>query len=631
MAEFTIPEALLHAARHHSAGRLPVAEAILKLILQRDPNCWGALHLLGIIALQTGRHAMAVEVLRPAARLAPEDPAIHSNLGEAYRLGGRLEEAVACYRQALAVRPDFHEALGNLGLTLSAQGRLDDAAQCLRQAIALKPDFAEAYNNLGNVAWDRKLLDEALTCYQRAVTLQPQLATAHSNLGLVLSDLGRIEEAVTCFRRALSLRPDAADFHSSLIQALNYLCGDDAETIAAELRQWNARHGHPAAQPFAPHSNDRSAERTLRIGYVSADFRDHVVGHNLLPLFTSHDRKRFEIHCYAHVAAPDAFTEKFRSLAHHWRDISSLDDTAVAGLARQDGIDILVDLALHTAKNRLRVFARKPAPVQVSFAGYPGGTGLQAIDYHLTDPYLEPPTPGDQSGPDAPFRLPHSFWCYTAPAEAPEVGPLPAQASGHVTFGCLNNVCKVTDSSLRLWARVLVATPGARLQLLVPNRFSTRRTCEILAAAGVKEDRVDFIERRPRQEYLRLYQSIDLGLDTIPYHGHTTSLDSYWMGVPVVTLVGRTSVARAGWSQLSNLGLTELAAREPDEFVALAAGLARDPGRLAALRAGLRERMRQSPLMDAAGFAHAIENAYRAMWQRWCERRTSEACAPTGT
>jgi protein O-GlcNAc transferase len=293
---------------------------------------------------------------------------------------------------------------------------------------------------------------------------------------------------------------------------------------------------------------------------------------------------------------------------------------ALAAQIRLDGIDILVDLALHTAKNRLPVFARKPAPVQVTFAGYPGSTGLDAIDYRLTDPYLDPPDSADETlYSEKSVRLPASFWCYDPlDASPPAVSSLPAPINGYVTFGCLNNFCKINDGVLKLWAQAMAGVPGSRLLLLADEGSHRQRTHQFLESLGVSRDRVNFVAKRPRAQYLDLYHLIDIGLDTVPYNGHTTSLDSLFMGVPVVTLIGKTVVGRAGLSQLMNLGMPELIGRTAEQFVQIARDLATDLGRLAGLRAELRGRMQASPLMDGAAFARGIEAAYRQMWRQWC-------------
>jgi predicted O-linked N-acetylglucosamine transferase (SPINDLY family) len=367
-----------------------------------------------------------------------------------------------------------------------------------------------------------------------------------------------------------------------------------------------------------PHPNDRSTDRRLRVGYVSPDFRSHVVGRNLLPLFQEHDHQRFEILCYADTRRPDELTNRFRGYADAWRDTAGLTDGQLAERIREDRVDILVDLTVHMAHNRLLVFARKPCPVQVTFAGYPGTTGLSTIDYRLTDPYLDPPELYDHDYSEESIRLPDSFWCYDPLQSEPAVNALPAREKGYISFGCLNNFCKVNTPVLKIWARVLKAVDRSRLMILAGEGTHRQHTLDLLVEEGVARDRVTFVARRPRAQYLRYYHDIDVGLDTVPYNGHTTSLDSFWMGVPVVTLVGPTVVGRAGLCQLMNLGLPELIASSPEQYVHVAAELAQDLCRLSELRATLRDRMQASPLMDAPRFARNIEAAYREMWRRWC-------------
>lgn len=355
---------------------------------------------------------------------------------------------------------------------------------------------------------------------------------------------------------------------------------------------------------------------------MSPYLRDHVIGRNLVPLLANHDRSRFEVFAFSDAPAPasgaDARTEQLRGYTDQWRSIVGLTDDQVADQIRQDRIDILVDLTLHMASNRLLLFARKPAPVQVTFAGYPGSTGLSTIDYRLSDPYLDPAGMDESIYSEQTIRLSDTFWCYD-PLETRDtaIGSLPALASGIVTFGCLNNFCKINDAVLMLWAQVMREVKNSRLLLLAPAGEPQRRTLTRLGQEGIDRTRVEFAPRQSRQGYLDLYHRIDLGLDSFPYNGHTTSLDSFWMGVPVVTLVGQTPVARAGWSQLSNLGLRELAAHTPEQFVQVAVDLAHDLPRLQELRRTMRPRMEASPLMDAPRFARSIESAYRQIWRTW--------------
>jgi predicted O-linked N-acetylglucosamine transferase (SPINDLY family) len=681
-----VSEAFTLAVQHHRAGRLDVAGEIYRRVLQAEPQHAEALHLLGVIAHQTGDHAAAIEDIGRAIAMRPGEATYHSNLGEAYRalgrtaeamdcygravelnpdcvqahnnLGntlrglGRFDEAVGCYRQAIQRRPDYADAHVNLGNALKDLGRLDEAAASYRRAVELVPDHAHALSNLGLVLLEQEQVAEAVSCCRRAVELWPTLAEAHNNLGNALYTLGQVDEALAALRRALELKPDlvealanlggvykdlaqpdeslacyrravelapaSAAVHSNLIYAMHFHPGCDARSIAAEQRRWVERHAAPLARCVALHANDRSPDRRLRIGYVSADFRQHVVGLNLLPLFERHDHERFEIVAYDDAACPDHVGDRLRGAADAWRRVFGWSDAQIAEQIRADRIDILVDLALHTAHNRLTLFARKPAPVQVSFAGYPGSTGLPTIDYRLTDPHLDPPGVDEADSAGAAFRLPDTFWCYAAASQEPTVSALPAAQAGHITFGCLGNFGKSNPAVWALWAQVLRRVNRSRLLLRAAEGAHRERLRDALAAEGVTPDRLSFVATQTHDAYLKVYHGVDLGLDTFPYNGHTTSLDALWMGVPVITLVGQTAVGRAGLSQLTNLGLPELAATSAEQYVEIAVALAEDLPRLAALRATLRQRMQNSPLMDSSHFARSIEDAYRTMWRRWC-------------
>jgi predicted O-linked N-acetylglucosamine transferase (SPINDLY family) len=371
----------------------------------------------------------------------------------------------------------------------------------------------------------------------------------------------------------------------------------------------------------------------LRIGYVSADFRDHVVGRNLRPLFQYHNPESFEIYAYSAVSQPDELTAEFRQRSREWRSIVGMSDDTVAKLIHEDGIDILIDLGQHTSGNRLPVFTRQPAPIQVSFAGYPESTGIETIPIRISDRWLENEGQMERGKaarshpatcdlhPESSLYLLDSFWCYDPCGSNLTVNPLPAAGSGAITFGSLNNFAKVNELSLKLWAQVLIAVPNSRLLLLCPEGNPRQRVLEFFKREGVTAHRVEFITQLPRNEYLELYHRLDLVLDTFPYNGHTTSLDALWMGVPVVSLTGQPPISRAGLSQLSNLDLRELAVFSGQDFVRTATDLARNLPRLAHLRANLRPRMENSILMDAPRFAQQIESAYRAMWQQWCNQQ----------
>ena len=599
-------------------GCLDDAIACYRQALALQPRFAESCNNLGEVLKIRGRLDEALACYHQALALNPRLVEAHNNLGDLLRERGQLDNAAACFQQALALKPDFFPAHHNLGVIFRNRGRLDEAIACFQQALALKPDLTDAHLHLGNLFKERSRPDDAVACFQRAVALQPKLAEAHNNLGNVLRDQGRLDEALDHYRQALSLKPDLLTANANLLFLLPFHPAYDAGSIFAAHREWAARRAAPLARLGPPHDNDRNPDRRLRIGYVSPNFYNHVVGRNLLPLFQHHLREQFEVFCYADVASPDTITDQLRADVHTWRETTGLSDDQLAHLVQEDRIDILVDLTLHMAGSRLLAFARKPAPVQVTFAGYPGTTGLPAIDYRLTDPYLDPPGLLDAHYSETSIRLPDSFWCYATSGDEPAVRPLPATVRGCVTFGCLNQFAKVNPAMLRLWARVLRAVDQSRLLLLAVAGTHRQDTLDVLAAEGISSHRVEFSAPLPRLRYLELYHEIDVGLDTLPYNGHTTSLDSCWMGAPVVTIIGQTVVGRAGWSQLSNLRLTELAAHTPDEFVRIATDLAHDLPRLATLRATLRERMQRSPLTDAPRFARNIEAAYRMMWHRWC-------------
>ncbi|HTW95324.1 MAG TPA: tetratricopeptide repeat protein [Tepidisphaeraceae bacterium] len=545
----------------------------------------------------------------------------HNNLGVVLRECGLLQQAIASFERAVAIKPDFFEALLHLGAALRLSSQLDKAIDCLQRAVALRPRDAEAHNQLGTAWRDNGQPDQAILCHQHALAISPHPAEAHNNLGGDFKDLGQLQESMEHYRRALEINPRHAIAHSNLLFAMHYHPGCDAQSILEEAGRWNERHARPLAEFRAEHQNDRRPDRPLRIGYLSADFRRHVQSFFTIPLLQHHDHERFEIYCYSSTGNPDSITDRLRDFADHWRQVLGKGDSEIADGIRRDGIDILVDLTMHMAANHLLVFARKPAPVQVTWMAYPGTTGLETIDYRLTDPYLDPFGMYDACYSEKSLRLPNTFWCYDPLSDQPGVGPPPCNDNGFVTFGCLNNFTKVNEDVVDLWARVMVAVPDSRLVLLAPGGSSRQRVVDWMQGRGISADRVEFVHNRPRMEYLATYHRIDIALDTFPYNGHTTSLDAYWMGVPVITRVGSTVVGRAGVSQLSNLGLSELIGRNADEFVRIAVALAEDRRRLAEMRATLRQRMRTSPLMDAERFARDMEETYRSVWRLWCDGR----------
>lgn len=624
MAEPATQPLLLLAVEHHRAGRLPEAETLYRQVLAHDRQNANAYHLLGVLAQQSGRHDEAVALIHQALELMPKNQAILNNLANALSSQGRLDGAIKCYREAIVHKPDYFEGHLNLGNTLLECGQIKEAFEVMQRAITLNPNSAEAYNSLGQIYGARVQYDDALICFRQATVLKPDYADACNNLGTVLNSCGLVEESYPCFRRALALQPHAAAIHSNLILGLHFRFGHETSVIEAELQAWNRQHVQPLRASRCPHLNDRSPDRPLRIGYLSPDLGFHPVAFFLFPLLQAHDRSGFHITCYAISSQADEVTAQLRAAVKEWREVARLSAAEIADRIQADGIDILVDLSGHTAKNRLLVFARKPAPVQVGYLGFPGKTGLETIDARLGDHLADPVTASESRGPERLLRLRESAWCFAPLSGTPPVHELPALQSGQITFGCFNSIAKIGPSQIHLWSRVLAATPGSRL-MLKNSALSTpsviQRLQTVFAESGISTDRLDLVATtRTSLEHLECYNRVDIALDTFPYNGTTTTCEALWMGVPVVTLAGETHVTRVGLSLLTNVGLSDLVAHDPGTYVEIATNVARDLPRLAVLRSGLRDRMKKSPLMDAPRLAQNIESAYRALWSEWCAR-----------
>jgi predicted O-linked N-acetylglucosamine transferase (SPINDLY family) len=594
-------------------GEMERAESLCRKTRKLVPGFHGASYMLGVLLTRRGALQEAATAFVRAAKLAPGDFASHYEAGRVLMGCGRLPEAIGHLAQACDLDPAIVEARGDLGTALRLAGRPAEAVPHYREALRMRPDHAASHNNLGVALLDLWKLDEALSCFERAIEVAPTLAEAHHNLANALKEVGRMSEAVAAYRRAIELRPDYRDAHSNLLFAMMFDPASDARAVLQEAKRFQSRHlALPPDELLSPAPRP-AGDRRLRIGYVCADFREHVFMLFLPGLIRDHDRDEFEVFCYANVRAPDAVTQLYVERADRFRSIAALDDAAAARMIRKDRIDVLVDLTMHMAHGRLGVFARRPAPLQVTWLGYPGTTGAESIDFRLSDPYLDPPGNTDDCYSERTARLPETFWCYEPLRPELPVGDLPAKRQGFLTFGSLNNFCKTNERTFALWAQVLRAIPTSRLLLFAPPGSARQRTCALFERDGVASERIDFVDFQPYADYLRTYWRIDIALDTVPYNGHTTSLDAWWMGVPVVTLVGDTVVGRGGLSQAKNLGLDELCAESPDDFRARAVALGSDLERLASLRATLRARLERSPLMDGRRFARNFEETLRAL------------------
>ena len=599
-------------------GRPDQAIALYQQALALQPDFPEAYFNLGNILRDRGAATAAISCFERALVCRADYANALFNLGNALKDQGELDQAIARYRQLLTIQPTSIDALANLGNALEDQGRLDDALHCYERALLLQPDFCAARYNSGNVLAAQGQLDRARRRYEEALMLKPAFGDALYNLGNVLRDQGLAMQAIAHYEQALSLAPHDAKIHSNLLTSLHYAAAYAPADILARARRFAALCAAPA--PVGGHAQRTEEKQRLRIGYVSGDFGKHPVGYFLSAVLEAHERSAVEVFCYSNRAKEDALTARLRGSADHWRSLVGLPDEAAARLIEQDAIDILVDLSGHTAKNRLPLFARRLAPVQASWLGYFGTTGLASVDYLIADRFVAPPA-SDSYFTEAIWRLPDSYLCFTPPHETIALQTPPATRGHALTFGSFNNQAKTSPQTIALWARVLQRVPGSRLLLKTKSLGDPcvrKLLAEQFSAQGIDADRLMLEGASPRLELLSAYNRVDIGLDPTPYGGGTTTAEALWMGVPVVTLRGTTWVGRVSESIVSAVGYPGLTAATADAYVDLAARLATDLPQLATLRAGLRAQLVVSPLCAGRAFTRNLEQAYRGMWQRCC-------------
>lgn len=618
-------EALAIMMRTFRAGDLVQALSIGKQIVGQAPDFAEAHHLLGLVHFQRKEPQAALDHLDRALSLSPTLWSAHSNLGIVLSHQGRYADAAESFRRALALHPHSAEIHNNLGTALRGLGRLDEAVGHYGEAIALQPGYLEALSNLANVRHEKKDFDQAEEAYQQVLQEDPGHVGALLNLGDIYQVRGQLDEAVHCFRRALQVNPQHVRGHNSLLFTLNYLPEIEMEALFEEYQNFGRVHGLPLREEWPVHANDRDPRRRLRVGYVSPDFRGHACAFFVEPLLEAHDRSQVEIFCYAEDSHPDGVTERLRGLADHWVSTVGLDDAQLAGRIRQDRIDVLVDLAGHSGRNRLLAFARKPAPVQVTWLGMGYTTGLAAVDYFLTERCFVPPE-AERYFTESVYCLPRAAYAYRPPVDCPPVQALPALEKGYVTFGCFCRPVRINERVIACWSRILHVVPHSQLILNARpflDQTTRERFVRLFGEQGIEPDRLSFPVTQSPEETMKAYAEIDVALDPFPHNGGTTTFEGLWMGVPIVSLKDRPPLGRFGESLLSHVGLADWVAETEDAYVARAVRACGDLAGLAALRAELRQNMRQSPFLDERGFAQEVEAAYRDMWHTWVKRAST--------
>lgn len=543
----------------------------------------------------------------------------HIELGLAARERGAHAEALRQFQAALAVKPRSAEAASQLGFTYALTGQQEHAKAYIRQAIAIKPDLAAAHSNLGFVFLREGALDEAIDCAGRALNLDGNCFEALGTLGDAWVKKGYPAQAVTYYRRALALRPNFFKGYSLLFFFLQFDTATTLSALQAEGKTYAALFEAPLKAEWRPHANRKDKQRRLKVGYVSPDFRNHPVGRFILPVLAGHDRTQIESYCYFHGVNRDPFTDELKKVSDFWLDCASMSDAQIAECIRIQDIDILIDLAGHTEDSRMMLFARKPAPIQITYLGYPGSSWLTAMDYRLTDRCADP-AGNEEWHTERLLRLPDSFFCYRPQPGMPEVNPLPAATRGYITFGSFASFNRLDALTIALWADILKALPDARLMVLtVPPGNAGRELVERFSSLGIAAERLELHGRMPMEMFLQTMQKADIALDPVTVNSPTTICEALWLGLPTLSKAGKTPASRTGLSVLNAAGLRKWAVEENREYVEAAVSLASDIPALATIRQGLRSQLAHSALMNERQFVQALEDTYREVWAQWCE------------
>jgi len=580
----SIQQAFQIAVQQHQEGRLSEAESLYRQIVGAQPGHADAFHMLGIVLSQLGRKVEAIEAFGIAISLNPNAPDFRANLAAALAAQQQVDAAVREFRAALAMKPDWPEVINNLAKALKSQGNFDDAIATFRQAIKVRPTLADS----------------------------------HVNLGDALLDVGKLDDAIACYRRAMTVNTDSR-FASRLVYALHLHPDATPKRLYEAALRWTQTRTETITVQVPIHRNDPTPTRRLRIGYVSGDFREHEQACRILPLLANRDRAAFEVFCYSNQREPNTVTEKFLAQVDGWRDIAMITDAQAAELVTADKIDILVDLDSHGPQNRLTLFMRKPTPIQVTGFAYPGTSGLETVDYRITDARLEAPSSNGAFYCESPIILNRSAFCVDRPPVDVAIGALPATRNGFITFGWAGDYARVTRTTLDLWAGVLGKIDRSRMIIATPHGTAREQLLADLGARGIAAEGIELRDPLSTGERLTFWNAIDICLDTAPWNSALTSIDALWMGVPVVTLAGQTGVSIIGRSLLASAGLGDFAAETPEQFVHIASDAAGDIGRLTKMRSKLRAQIDASPLMDAKGFTRDVESAFKRTWQTWCE------------
>lgn len=583
-----IDQIMQKAYSFHQQGDLRSAEKLYQKILKSYPKHTDANRLLGVIAFSFGHHKEAVRLLNIAISAAPKFPQNHFILGGIYKQLDEVDKAIASYKRSIALKPNFTEAYNNLGLLYKSKMLFTDAASSFKNALKYKPDSAFSWSNLGNVLKESGKLDEALDALENALNADPYFSAAYSNY----------------------------------LMALNYCSQNTAEFIFEKHRQWR-NHCPPHLKARRFDFENRNEKSKLRIGYISPDFHTHSVAYFIEPLLKAHNKERYELFAYYNHSIFDKTNTRIQGYFDHWRNIYDKPTEQVANTIFDDEIDILIDLAGHSANNSLQILYQKPAPIQVTWLGYPNTTGLNEVDYRVSDTIADPEGSSDTLHSETIYRLKNGFLCYEGDANVPLPGDIPYDRNGYITFGSFNNYVKVTHEVIEVWAKILNEVSTSKLILKssqLADKDTRGRCIKLFKKYGVSKERLNLVSMLPNPaDHLSYYGEMDIALDPFPYNGTTTTCEALWMGVPTITLSGNVHASRVGESILTRVGLTSYVSRSKEDYVRLAKEKSAALDELRQYRQELREYMLNSSLCNHKEFAKQIEVSYQYMWDRYCQ------------
>ena len=642
------------ALRLFQSGDLSSAESVYREIIGLDQDNSKSFHFLGIICINTGRKAEALGLLDSAVNLDPSnvdylinygmllqmtgnvkqsipvyvralninyDTETMNNLGNAYQDCGELKKALECYERVLENQPDHYKVLNNAGNIYRNIGKTDKSLDYLKRSIEIRPDYTIGINNLGNVYLAEGEITKAIKTYEKVLNIDPNHTLALNNLGNCYVKNLEVSKGVEYYRRSLLNEQSDSHLRSNLLFGLHYESSNSTEMIFNEHLKWNSIYKKDAKHLF---SNSKIKGRKIKLGFVSPDFRAHSVSYFFFPLLETLNRTIFEIYCFADIYHPDWMTGKIKSNTDHWFNVTGLSHEDTAGIIRTHEIDILIDLAGHTKGNRLLTFTLKPAPVQISWLGYPDTTGLSAIEHRFVDEYTDPPGVSDKRSAEKLVRLDGGFHCYEPPPDTPPVSELHAKKTNSITFGSFNNTSKVTEEVIRVWSRILKEIPDSKIilkSLQLADENVCKRYMDEFIKNGCFSSQVKLISYCSNlQEHFKLYENIDIGLDPFPYNGTTTTFEALWMGVPVLTLEGDRHCGRVGFSILKGLGMNDFIAGDIDDYVSRAVSISADIDRLELIRKELRPRLKKSDFCNKEKFALKFEEGLTSIWEQWCDK-----------